>query len=262
MSAPSTHVSPPPPVHGRGRAFWSGARDTVPMLVGAAPFGVIFGTLAAPSGVSFAAALAMSMFVFAGSAQFIALSLFAGGTGFVVMVLTTFVVNLRHALYSATMLPHASHLPQRWRIPLAFWLTDETFAVVDRHYRRTDPSPMRHWYWLGSSVSMYLNWILWTVAGLLLGRSVDGLDRLGLEFAMAATFIGIVVPMLRTRPMVIAALGAAAVALLARGLPWKLGLILAAFAGTVAGLAAEGWRGSGPRAQGPDDPGPASGPRP
>ncbi len=217
----------------------AGARDSLPMLLGAAPFGLIFGTLAAPSGLSPAAALAMSMCVFAGSSQFIALTLLASGTGLAVILLTTLVVNLRHALYSATLLPHVAGLRQRWRIPLAFWLTDETFAVVQLRYRETDVSPFKHWYYLGSCVSMYVNWNLWTLSGVLLGRSLPRLEHMGLEFAMAATFTGIVVPMLRSRPMLAAALGAAAVALAAHGLPFKLGLMLAALAGVVIGVVAE-----------------------
>ena len=217
----------------------AGARDSLPMLLGAAPFGLIFGTLAAPSGLSPAGALAMSMCVFAGSSQFIALTLLASGAGLAVILLTTLVVNLRHALYSATLLPHVAGLRQRWRIPLAFWLTDETFAVVQLRYREPDASPFKHWYYLGSCISMYVNWNLWTLCGVLLGRSLPRLEHMGLEFAMAATFTGIVVPMLRSRPMLAAALGAAAVALAAHGLPFKLGLMLAALAGVVIGMVAE-----------------------
>ncbi|QNM95649.1 AzlC family ABC transporter permease [Chitinimonas koreensis] len=232
-------MSPSAPPDRRSE-LWHGARDSLPMLVGAAPFGLIFGTLAAPSGLSPLGALAMSLFVFAGSSQFIALTLLASGTGLAVIVLTTFVVNLRHALYSATLLPHVAHLGQRWRLPLAFWLTDETFAVVQHRYGEPDASPLKHWYYLGSCLAMYLNWFAWTLGGVLLGRSVEGLDQLGLEFAMAATFTGIVVPMLKQRPMVAAALAAAAVALAARGLPYKLGLMLAALAGVVVGVWLEG----------------------
>ena len=217
----------------------AGARDSFPMLLGAAPFGVIFGTLAAPSGLSPAGALAMSLFVFAGSAQFIALTLLASGTGLAVILLTTFVVNLRHALYSATLLPHVAGLRQRWRIPLAFWLTDETFAVVQLRYVRADASPFKHWYYLGSCLSMYGNWFVWTLTGIALGRTLPRLEHMGLEFAMAATFTGIVVPMLRNRPMLGAALGAAAVALAAHALPYKLGLMLAALAGVVIGVLLE-----------------------
>jgi len=218
---------------------WSGARDSLPMLLGAAPFGVIFGTLAGPSGLSAAGALAMSLCVFAGSSQFIALTLLAGGSGLAVILLTTFVVNLRHALYSATLLPHVAGLRQRWRVPLAFWLTDETFAVVQLRYGEADGSPHKHWYYLGSCLAMYGNWVMWTVAGILLGHSLPRLEHLGLEFAMAATFTGIVVPMLRNRPMLAAALAAAAVALAGRGLPYKLGLMLAALAGVAVGTVLE-----------------------
>jgi len=231
---------PPLPSHPRRRAeAWAGARDSLPMLLGAAPFGIIFGTLAVPSGLSAPGALAMSLFVFAGSAQFIALNLLAGGAALPVILLTTFVVNLRHALYSATLLPHVAGLRQRWRIPLAFWLTDETFAVVHRHYLKADGSPFKHWYYLGSCLAMYINWNLWTLSGILLGRSLPRLEHMGLEFAMAATFTGIVVPLLRNRPMVAAALGAAAVALAAHALPYKLGLMLAALAGVVIGVVLE-----------------------
>jgi len=210
------------------------------MMLGAAPFGLIFGTLAAPSGLSSGGALGMSLIVFAGSSQFIALSLLAGKASLVVIMLTTFVVNLRHALYSASLLPHVAGLSQGWRAMLAFWLTDETYAVVQLRYGADDASPNKHWFQLGSSLAMYTNWFAWTVVGVLLGQTMPQLQQLGLEFAMAATFTGIVVPLLRNRPMVAAALVAAGVALLGRDLPYKLGLMLAAFAEVAAGMALEG----------------------
>jgi 4-azaleucine resistance transporter AzlC len=227
------------PRHSRAGECWRGVLDTLPMMLGAAPFGLIFGTLAAPSGLTQGGALGMSLIVFAGSSQFIALSLLAGQASLVVIVLTTFVVNLRHALYSASLLPHVAKLNQGWRAMLAFWLTDETFAVVQLRYGAEDASPHKHWFQFGSSLAMYLNWFVWTLAGVLLGRTMPQLQHLGLEFAMAATFTGIVVPLLRNRPMIVAALVAAAVALLCRDLPYKLGLMLAALAGVGAGMALE-----------------------
>jgi 4-azaleucine resistance transporter AzlC len=215
--------------------FRAGAIDSAPMLFGAAPFAVIFGTLAMTSGLSPAATIAMSLLVFAGSAQFIALTLITGGAGLAVIAFTTFVVNVRHALYSATLRQHVAHLGQRWRVPLAFGLTDETFAVVQRHYATPGPVAHRHWYYLGSCVAMYVNWSAWTGVGLWIGGSVRGLETLGLEFAMAATFTAIVAPLLKRRPAVAAALAAAVVALAAHALPYKLGLMLAAAAGVAAG---------------------------
>lgn len=210
------------------------------MLVGAAPFGVIFGTLAVSSGLSVAATLAMSALVFAGSAQFIAIGLIASGTGLVVILLTTFIINLRHILYSASLLPFVRHLPQRWRVPLAFWLTDESYAVVHNHYQQRElPLAHKHWYFLGSNLAMYLTWFVCTVAGVVLGHALPGMAGWGLDFAMVATFIGIVVPMLRTRPMLVAALVSAVVAVAANPLPYKLGLMLAALLGVTAGILSE-----------------------
>lgn len=217
-----------------------GARDTIPMLVGALPFGIIFGTLAVSSGLSAGATLAMSALVFAGAAQFIAIGLIASGAGLLVILLTTLIVNLRHLLYSASLLPYVRHLPQRWRVPLAFWLTDESYAVAHRYYLNPDvPLADKHWYFLGSCIAMYGNWFACTLVGVVLGSSLPGLADWGLDFAMVATFIGIVVPLLRTRPMLVAALVAGAVAVAFHALPYKLGLMLAALAGVTAGILAE-----------------------
>lgn len=216
--------------------FWAGGRDTIPLIIGAIPFGIIFGTLATASGLSFAATIAMSAFVFAGSAQFIAVGLVATGTGWPLIVLTTFVVNLRHALYSASLAPHVIHLPQRWQIPLAFGLTDETFAVVINRYNRGDDSPHKRWYYLGSMAFMYTNWQLCTFLGLTVGRLIPNAAAWGLDFAMPVTFIGMVIPYLKTRPMALATIVAGAVALLAHPLPHNLGLIVASLAGIGAGM--------------------------
>lgn len=223
----------------RSTEFIHGARDIVPMIVGAVPFGIIFGTLAGAAGLSAWQTLGMSLLVFAGSAQFIAITLLGGGAGVAVVLLTTFVVNLRHALYSATLQPFVRHLPTRWRMPLAFGLTDEAFAVVQHRYAEKDDSPHKHWYFLGAALAMYLNWQLCTLAGVLFGQAVPNLAAWGLDFAMLATFIGIVVPMLRNKPQVAAALVAGAVALACQGLPYKLGLMAAALSGIAVGVVLE-----------------------
>jgi 4-azaleucine resistance transporter AzlC len=223
----------------RRSEFLAGAVDTIPLIIGAIPFGIIFGTLAINSGLSLAGTLAMSAFVFAGSAQFIAASLLAAGTAWPVIVLTTFVVNLRHALYSATLAPHVKHLPARWQIPLAFWLTDETFAVVMQRYSQGNTSPYKHWYYLGSAIFMYTNWQICTLLGVTLGRLIPDATSWGLDVAMIVTFIGMVIPYLKTRPMVVTVLVSGIVALLAQPLPHKLGLILAALAGIAAGVIVE-----------------------
>lgn len=228
----------------RQSEFIKGAKDTIPLMVGAAPFGIIFGVLAINNGLSFAAALGFSVFVFAGSSQFIAAKLVAENLHIALIILTTLIVNLRHALYSASLGPAMKDLPQKWMLPLAFWLTDETYAVVIRRWTdEADKSPHKHWYHLGSSVSMYLNWQLWTLIGLLAGTYLEGLAELGLEFAMVVTFIGIVVPMVKTRPMLLCAIVAGIVSVLGKGIPNNGGLMLAALAGIVAGVMLEAYMG-------------------
>lgn len=95
------------------------------------------------------------------------------------------------------------------------------------------------WFWLGSSLAMYLNWLGWTLVGVVLGQNIPGLESWGLDFAMAATFTAIVTPQLARRPVLAAAVCAGVTALLARGLPYKLGLMLAAAAGVLGGMLAE-----------------------
>jgi 4-azaleucine resistance transporter AzlC len=219
--------------------FLAGARTTLPLIVGAIPFGIIFGALAINSGLSFGGALAMSLFVFAGSAQFIAAGLLAAGTSWPVIVLTTFVVNLRHVLYSATVAPHLRHLAQHWQIPLAFWLTDETFVVVAERYTRSSALPYTHWYYLGSAIFMYLNWQVCTFLGLTIGQLLPNAIDWGLDFAMPVTFIGLVIPYLKNRPVIATVVVSGLVAIVAYPLPNKLGLMVASLAGIVSGILAE-----------------------
>ncbi|MCF7203144.1 AzlC family ABC transporter permease [Pseudomonas oligotrophica] len=220
----------------RSQEFLHGCRDILPLILGAIPFGIIFGTLAVAAGLSPLQAMGMSALVFAGSAQFIAITLLGGGVGAAVVLLTTFVVNLRHALYSAALQPFVRHLPGRWRVPLAFWLTDEAFAVVQHRYARDDASPYKHWFFLGAALTMYLSWQVSTLIGVIFGQAVPNVAAWGLDFAMIATFIGIAVPMMRSCPQVASAVVAGLVALATWSLPYKLGLLAAALAGIVVGV--------------------------
>ncbi len=221
----------------RFKEFVAGARDTVPMMVGAAPFGVIFGTLVAAGPLALWHGQLMSLAVFAGSAQFIALGLIASHASFAVIWATTLIVNLRHVLYSATLAPYVSHLPLRWRLVLGGLLTDEVFAVAWAYFRRHAPGDVSPWHFLGSGLSMYLNWQVWTAAGLLFGAAFPGLQSLGLDFAMVATFIAIVVPQLVAVRYLAAAVTAGALAFFWQAWPYKLGLLGAVLVGVAVGVA-------------------------
>jgi 4-azaleucine resistance transporter AzlC len=230
-------------------SFAAGARDTIPMLVGAAPFGLIFGSLVTANLLAAWQGQLMSLSVFAGSSQFIALSLVASHAGMLVIWFATLIVNLRHMLYAATLLPHVAHLPARWRLLLGFLLTDETFAVMDAYCRQHAASPHRHWYFLGSGLSMYGNWQVWTLAGIAFGVLFPQLQSLGLDFAMAATFIAIVVPQLTRLPFLGAALAAGVFSYLLKDLPYQLGLMISVLIGVSAGLALLHWKARAKRAR-------------
>jgi 4-azaleucine resistance transporter AzlC len=223
----------------RWSEFWKGVRDTLPLVIGAIPFGIIFGTLSGGAGLSTAGAMGMSLFVFAGSAQFIAMGLVGAGTAWPMIVLTTFVVNFRHLLYTATLLPDLRRLPTRWQVVLAFGLTDETFAVAVGRWRQADDSLHKHWYQLGSMVFMYVNWNICTVLGIAAGRMLEGIGGWGLDFAMVAAFIGMVIPHLKDKPAYCVALVAGVSALAFNGWPHKLGLIAATILGMSAGVVVE-----------------------
>jgi 4-azaleucine resistance transporter AzlC len=233
------------------KEFFSGFQDTFPLVVGAIPFGIIFGALAVNSGLSTAGTMAMSAFVFAGSAQFIATSLISSGVGITMIILTTFVVNLRHALYGATLGPHLKYLPQRWLVPLGFWLTDESFVVTATRFNRPDQSSFKHWYFFGSSIFMYSNWQLCTFIGVKAGQAIPEPGNWGLDFAMIVTFIGLLVPMLNGKPVVIASLVAGFTAVIGYSLPNRLGLLVATLMGIIAGVLAEYWTHT-PDLTGPD----------
>lgn len=222
--------------HSHWHVFLHGARDTIPMIVGAIPFGILFGTLGMASGLSWWAVLGMSLFVYAGSSQFVAAGLVTQGVSSIVIVLTTFVVNLRHGLYAASLGEYLKQLPQRWLLPMGFALTDETYAVVIKRFRTDGDTDLRRWYYAGSAALMYGNWQLCTIIGMIAGQKLQHLGDLGLEFAMVVTFIGIVVPLIRSYSMLACALVSCVVAVLLENLPHKLGLFIGALVGISIGL--------------------------
>jgi 4-azaleucine resistance transporter AzlC len=219
--------------------FLAGVRDEVPILVGVVPFGMIYGVLALQAGLPAFPAQAMSSVVFAGSAQFITVQLLGSHTPAWVIVVTVFVVNLRHALYSASVAPYLSGLGARWKAVLSYLLTDEAYAVAITHFAAGSPQreSHRHWYLLGAGLALWTSWQVSTAVGIFLGAQIPA--KWSLDFTLALTFIALLVPNLRDRGSVLAAVAAGVTAVLAFGLPYKLGLMAAALVGIVVGMATE-----------------------
>jgi 4-azaleucine resistance transporter AzlC len=216
--------------------FFAGVKAELPILLGVIPFGLIYGVLAVDAGLPWPLAMGMSSIVFAGSAQFIGAQLIKAGALGAVIVATTFVVNLRHMLYSASVAPHVQHLGARWKWLLAYLLTDEAYAVTITHYANEGASRLSHphWFFFGAGITLWTTWQISTAVGIFLGAQVP--DAWSLDFTLALTFIALVVPALRDRPNLAAALSAGLVAVVAYDLPYKLGLMAAALIGIGAGV--------------------------
>jgi 4-azaleucine resistance transporter AzlC len=215
-----------------------GVKAELPILLGTVPFGLIYGVLALDAGLPAGLALAMSSIVFAGSAQMIGANLFKIGAPGPVIVLTALVVNLRHLLYSASVAPRVRHLRPAWKWLLAYLLTDEAYAVTITRYNRPGDNPSHaahaHWFFLGAGLTLWSSWQASTAIGVFLGAQVP--ETWALDFTLALTFIALVVPALRDRPSLAAALSAGCLAVAGAGLPYQLGLMAAALAGIGVGL--------------------------
>lgn len=217
--------------------FWLGVREELPILLGVIPFGMIYGILAISAGLSTLDAQAMSSVVFGGSSQFMTAKLISAATPGVVIILTGFVINLRHALYSASIAPYTRHLPPTWKAVLAYLLTDEAYAVSITHYQRSGDLTHKHWHLLGAGLALWTSWQISTGVGVFLGAQIP--ESWGLDFALPLTFIALVVPGLKDRPGVLTAGVASLAALLFFGFPFKLGLIAATLVAIAAGLWSE-----------------------
>ena len=218
-------------------AFLRGIRAEIPLLIGVFPFGLIYGASALAAGLTPAAAQTMSSVVFAGSAQFIAVALLQAGVPAAVVVLSILVINLRHVLYSASIAPYVKRLSAGWKATLSYLLTDEAYAATIVHYGEGGPSSHGHWFFLGAGAALWTVWQISTALGIFLGASIP--SSWPLEFALPLTFIALIVPALSDRPSVLAAASAGVVAILAHGLPYQLGLIVAALSGIAIGMLAE-----------------------
>ena len=222
----------------QAKNLWAGVRSEIPLLIGVFPFGMIYGALALNAGLSAPAAQLMSSIVFAGSSQFITTQLVHESAPGFVIVLTIAVVNLRHALYSASLAPYLASLSTRWKILLSYLLTDEAYVPSIIHYEREGVTSFGHWFLLGAGFTLWSTWQASTALGIFLGAAIP--ESWSLDFALPLTFIAMVVPVLKSRPSIVAAISAGIIALVAYSLPYRLGLILAALVGIAIGTFLEG----------------------
>ena len=207
------------------------------MLIGTIPFGFVTGVASVAAGMTPFEGIALSVLSFSGIAQLIAAQLIGADSPVVVTVAAAFVVSLRFLMYSAALAPCVAHLPVRWRLAISYLMTDQTFSNTIRHYEAPGDKLHRHWHFMGSGVTLFASWQAAVIFGALAGALVPA--SWSLDFAVTLSFIALLVPAVRSRADLAAAIVAGAVALVAAGLPYKLSLVVASVAGIAAGMALE-----------------------
>ncbi|MCC4815459.1 branched-chain amino acid ABC transporter permease [Vibrio lentus] len=219
----------------RRTQLWKGVLAAMPLSIAVIPWGILAGSYAIDAGLNQLQAQAMSAILFAGSAQLVAAGMFKSGIGLGTMLLTTFFITSRHFLYSVSMRDKISHLPARWRLLLGFWLTDELFAICSGQSQQE----FNRWYAAGVGGGFYLVWNIASFVGIVAGSQIPSLNEIGLDFAVAATFIALVFPLIRTWPVVVCVVVSliASVALSVNNV--EGGLMIAAISGMLAGFISE-----------------------
>lgn len=217
--------------------FAAGLWGSLPLTVSVAAYGLIWGALARQAGLWPLEVAAMSIIVMAGSAQLAAVPMMAAGAPAGLVILTTYVINLRHYLMAASLAPYVRHLP-RWALALmAYGISDEPYALTIARWRR---HPAHVAYFAGSVIGIYGAFFSSSALGGFLGSAIRDLERYGLDFAFAAVFLALLLPQVRDRKAVAVAIISGVLALIfAHLLPGKWYIVVAGLGASLAGALLE-----------------------
>lgn len=217
----------------QGQEWLAGCTDIMPLLAGVIPFALLFGALAAQKGLSPAEVLLMSSLVYAGGAQFVAVEMWTEPVPVMSIIAATAMVNLRYTLMGAALAPAVAHLPRGPRLGFIAIHADETWGIALKRARQQRLSPA---YIGGIVIPFYLSWLLWAVAGSLIGDALREPERYGFDFVFTAVFIVLTVGLWRGKSSIAPVLASALTAWLAsRSLPGVWYIFLGAIAGALAG---------------------------
>lgn len=173
--------------------FIAGTIDMLPLSLAVLPWGILAGSMAVEAGLTFSESIAMSALVYAGAAQLVSLTMVKSGVGIVTILISVFFITLQHLLYGLTLRENVSVLKAKHRFSIGFLLTDELFALTGTKTKQQFNVP----YALGAGFSFYVFWNLFSLIGILIANSVPDLSQFHLDFSIVATFIAIVVPMVK-----------------------------------------------------------------
>lgn len=222
-----------------GREAKSGIKAALPIVMGYVPIGLAFGVLAAQARLSVVEVFFMSLMVYAGSAQFIAAGMLGAGASYSAIIITTLLVNSRHLLMSAALSAHVKKFSAGVLAVIGFGVTDESFAVAMGDLVKEEKAPA---YFLGLNFTAQISWIASTVIGAAVGNVIPNPEVFGLDYALPAMFIGLLVMQIRSRLLILAAVVAA---LLSIGIklyvPGTWNIIIAAILTATLGVMIETW---------------------
>ena len=185
------------------RPFLEGMRAMALVALGIAVYGLVFGSLAQQASLTLEQAMAMSLFVYSGSAQFVVLPLLQSGAPMTGVVLAVGAMSLRHVVMGLALAPSLRHITIVERLLLAYAVNDETFAVISDRIHRQVVSPA---FMGGAAFAAMLGWIGSTWLGFSLGQVLPAPESIGLDFAFTALFIALLAPQLRSRGALVALL--------------------------------------------------------
>jgi len=217
--------------------FFSGAKAISPILLGVLPFATISGIVAIDAGLTPAEAIGMAVILFAGAAQLAATQLIGNGAAPPVIVFTALIINLRFVMYSASMAPYLKKVTAWKRALLSYVLTDQAYALSIAKFTQNPDAPHKPWFYAGATAALWVTWQLGSLAGIFLGAQVPA--QWSLDFAVPLTFLALLVPVVNSRPAIVAAAVAGITVMFAFNLPFNLGLITASLVGIAAGWLAE-----------------------
>lgn len=217
-----------------------GAAKTLPLVLGVVPFGLAYGVLSVQAGLTVGETLLMSLVVFAGASQFMAVGMFQSAAGGLTIVVSTLLINLRHLMMGLSLSPYLSETTPGWQRMLAFGMVDESYLVTITHYREQGSPQGSPHFMLGSGLMMYSAWFAASLVGAVAGHAISDPLRWGLDFAMPATFLTMLLPQVTSRRLVIVVMVAAVAATASYLLvPGKWYIIIAVVAATATGVILE-----------------------
>jgi 4-azaleucine resistance transporter AzlC len=209
----------------RLKFFIKGFIIALPLGVSVFIYGIVFGVLSQKAGLSFFATLGMSCFIFAGASQMTAIQMISQGGNPFTIIITVFIINLRHFLMAASLTPYLKKEPTGLKLTSAYFLTDESFAITYSHFQGNNPSAF---FFLGSGLNIYIFWCSATITGFLFGHLLPDQVKYILDFAFAAAFIGMLIPLIQDFATIVAVFVSAAVSIWGyRNLPGKWYIIIA-----------------------------------